>query len=267
MSNELVSILVLNYNNSNLLNRSINSCVNQTYKNLEILIFDDKSTDGSLKILKKIKKKQKIKFFVNRQSKFKEAALDAKNGYMSLLSHAKGEIIFLLDSDDYFKKDKVRNVINAYKKNKNIDLIQDLPLIKNKNKFKKHKNKNNILSYWPYFSPESCLSFKRKFIKKFDKANQNFSNKLEYKNVWLGFRLCTFSYFITKSFYSLNKNLTIYESQGESKKYKIFGLNWFIRILSSFNYLKKISKNKIDLNYNYDFLITKIFIKFMKLFK
>ncbi|MDB3888955.1 glycosyltransferase family 2 protein, partial [Candidatus Pelagibacter sp.] len=158
MSNELVSVLVLNYNNSHLLNRSINSCVNQTYKNLEILIFDDKSTDGSVKILKKIKKKHKIKFFINKRSKFKEAALDAKNGYMSLLSHAKGEIIFLLDSDDYFKKDKVRNVINAYKKNKNIDLIQDLPLIKNKNKLRKHKNKNNILSYWPYFSPESCLS-------------------------------------------------------------------------------------------------------------
>ena len=57
MSNELISILVLNYNNSKLLNRSINSCINQTYKNLEILIFDDKSTDNSIEILKKIKKK------------------------------------------------------------------------------------------------------------------------------------------------------------------------------------------------------------------
>jgi glycosyltransferase involved in cell wall biosynthesis len=267
MSNELISILVLNYNNSKLLNRSINSCINQTYKNLEVLIFDDKSTDNSVKLLKNIKKKHKIKFFVNKQSKFGEAALDAKNGYITLLKHAKGEIIFLLDSDDYFKKNKVKQVINAFKINRQIDLIQDLPLIKNKNKFKNQKNKNNFLSYWPYFSPESCLSFKRRFIKKFIKANWNFSNEFEYKNVWLGFRLCTYSYFITKSFYSLNKNLTIYESQGESKKYKIFRLNWFMRRLSSFNYLKKVSKNKINLNYNYDFLITNIFIKFLNLFK
>jgi glycosyltransferase involved in cell wall biosynthesis len=267
MSNELISILVLNYNNSKLLNRSINSCINQTYKNLEILIFDDKSTDNSIEILKKIKKKHKIRFFVNKFNKFSEAALDAKNGYMTLLKYSKGEIIFLLDSDDYFKKSKISTVINAFKKNRNIDLIQDLPLIKNKNKIKNQKNKNNILSYWPYFSPESCLSFRKKFIKKFNKVNSNFSNELEYKNVWFGFRLCIFSYFITKSFYSLNENLTIYESQGESKKYKIFGLNWFKRRLSSFNYLKKISKNRIDLKNNYDFLITKIFIKFLKLFK
>ena len=267
MSNELVSILVLNYNNSKLLKRSINSCINQTYKNLEILIFDDKSTDNSIEILKSIKRKYKIKFFRNKSQKFKEAAIDAKNGYMYLQKYSKGKIIFFLDSDDYFKKNKVSEIVKVFRKNKNIDLIQDLPLIKNKNKFKKKENKNNILSYWPFFSPESCLSFKKKFIKKFDKANRNFSNDLTYKNVWLGFRLCTYSYFVTKSFYSLNDNLTIYESQGESKKYKIFGFNWFNRRLSSFNYLKRITKNTINLKYNYDFLITKIFVKFFKLFQ
>ena len=45
--NHLVSILIVNYNNAKYLKRAINSCLNQTYKNIEILIYDDKSIDGS----------------------------------------------------------------------------------------------------------------------------------------------------------------------------------------------------------------------------
>ena len=55
---KLVSILIINYNNAKYLERAIKSCLNQTYKNIEILIFDDKSKDNSReKILKyKLKK-------------------------------------------------------------------------------------------------------------------------------------------------------------------------------------------------------------------
>ena len=48
----LVSILIANYNNKQFINRSINSCLNQQYKNIEIIIYDDLSTDGSQKLLK-----------------------------------------------------------------------------------------------------------------------------------------------------------------------------------------------------------------------
>ena len=43
----LVSILIANYNNKIYLKRCLNSCFNQKYKNLEIIIFDDCSLDGS----------------------------------------------------------------------------------------------------------------------------------------------------------------------------------------------------------------------------
>ena len=61
----LVSILIINYNNGKLLTRAINSCLEQKYKNIEILIFDDKSTDNSKKILKQYKKNKKIRIFFN----------------------------------------------------------------------------------------------------------------------------------------------------------------------------------------------------------
>ena len=50
----LVSILINNYNNQNFLKKSIDSCLNQTYKNLEIIIFDDNSTDDSFEKAKKL---------------------------------------------------------------------------------------------------------------------------------------------------------------------------------------------------------------------
>ena len=59
----LVSILILNYNNQQYLDKAIKSCLNQTHKNIEIVIYDDKSNDNSkLKILK-FKKNKKIKIF------------------------------------------------------------------------------------------------------------------------------------------------------------------------------------------------------------
>ena len=56
-----VSVLVANYNNSIYLNRCIKSIQNQNYKNIEIIVVDDNSTDNSIAILKKIKKITVIK--------------------------------------------------------------------------------------------------------------------------------------------------------------------------------------------------------------
>jgi len=134
----LVSILIINYNNKRLLKRSINSCLNQTYKNFEILIFDDSSSDGSIEILKKINNK-KVKVVFNNSKKTGIPALDAKNGYYNLINCSKGQIIFLLDSDDYFKKNKVFEVMSFFSKNRNIDLVQDLPILRYNNKKIKKK--------------------------------------------------------------------------------------------------------------------------------
>ena len=55
------SILITNYNKEKFLNNSIKSCLKQSYKNKEIIIFDDCSNDQSLKILKKFSKIKLIK--------------------------------------------------------------------------------------------------------------------------------------------------------------------------------------------------------------
>jgi len=67
--NTLISILIINYNNHSLLKRSIESCLKQSYKNIEILIFDDQSNDNSPNVLKKFIKKKKIKIYFKKKKK------------------------------------------------------------------------------------------------------------------------------------------------------------------------------------------------------
>ena len=51
-SSILVSILITNYNGEKFIDKSLESVVNQTYKNIEIIVGDDASTDGSVTLIK-----------------------------------------------------------------------------------------------------------------------------------------------------------------------------------------------------------------------
>ena len=258
-SKKLISILIINYNNAKFLDRAVRSCLNQTYKKLEILIYDDKSTDSSKKILKKYDKNRKIKYFINKSKKLNIPAFDAKNAYYYLIKRCKGEIVFLLDSDDYFIK-----IIKEFKKDNKINFVQNLPKIDTGKNFSiKRENKNNLLSYWPYLAPASCISFRRKFIKKFIKKNLPLEKK--YPDVWLDFRLGAFSYYEDRSFCSYNENLTVYQSHGESKKYPLFSKNWFKRRAHSFEYVNKITFGKLNLEFNLDFIISNVIYRALKI--
>ena len=66
------SVIVINYNNFKYLNRCLNSLIQQKYKNFEIVLVDDNSTDNSLELAKNFFKKQKFKknkIIVNKKKK------------------------------------------------------------------------------------------------------------------------------------------------------------------------------------------------------
>ena len=62
------SILIANYNNENFIEDCINSLLHQTYKNIEIIFFDDQSSDNSVK---KVKKFDKVNLIINSKKKKK----------------------------------------------------------------------------------------------------------------------------------------------------------------------------------------------------
>ena len=67
--NKKISVIVAVYNTEKYLDRCIESLLNQTYKNIELVIVEDCSTDSSRKLLKKYKGNKNIKVFYNRENR------------------------------------------------------------------------------------------------------------------------------------------------------------------------------------------------------
>ena len=253
MKKNFVSILITNYNKSRYLKKTISSCLNQNFDNKEILVFDDCSTDNSLKILNKFKK---IKVIRNKKKKFKSGPLNQIYGLNELFKISKGNIIFLLDSDDMFRKNKLFEISKIFKKNKKINFIQDTPLI---NLFKKRmllKKKKYFFSIWPSFFPTSCITFKRSFFQNFLKVLR----KNEFPNLEIDARLSIYAH-IRKQFFLTKKCLTIYnyDENGISSKYKKFSKNWWKKRDEAFSYMIFLMKKfDIKLFLGPDFYLTKI---------
>ena len=115
-----ISILITNFNKEKYIVKSIESVVNQNYSNFEIVVFDDCSTDNSINILKNF---EKLKIMINKKKQYKSSPLNQIYGIIELFKKSKGDIIFLLDGDDQFKKNKIQIVVNEFKKNKNLKFI------------------------------------------------------------------------------------------------------------------------------------------------
>ena len=94
-NNELISIIVPVYNVEKYLKRCISSIIEQTYKNIEIILVDDGSTDKSLEICKKYSKTDKR---INVYHK-KNGGLSSARNYG--IKKSKGNYIIFVDSDDY----------------------------------------------------------------------------------------------------------------------------------------------------------------------
>ena len=255
----LVSILIANYNNSLYIQQCINSLNSQTYKNFEIIFFDDNSSDNSLEIIKKF---TNVKIIENKiQTKF--ASINQLNAFKKAFEISKGDLVFLLDSDDYFEKEKIGKLVDYFDNNRQAKIVFDCPFIVKNNDIYAEKAKDKFLkTYWPYIHPTSCISIKK------DCFNEviNLISYEDYTDVWSDLRICLFSKYILKDFHILNENLTFYRKSDSnvSSKFKTFSKNWWKRRKQAHQFFKKFSEdNGLDFNKNFDFLVTKIICKFL----
>lgn len=103
----LVSVIIPCFNNKKWVEEAIQSVFNQTWKNLEILVFDDGSTDGSSEILESLKlQDSRLKIFGDGKNHGIVYALN----YM--LTVARGEYIARMDSDDVCKHDRIEKQVS-----------------------------------------------------------------------------------------------------------------------------------------------------------
>lgn len=133
---DLISIAMTTYNGESFIKEQINSLLNQTYKNLEIIICDDGSTDKTIEIIREYEQKDKrIKLFQNEKN------LGVLKNFEKAISLCSGEYIALSDQDDIWLENKIEILLHEIGENILIfhddKLIDEDGIIQEKSFFKK----------------------------------------------------------------------------------------------------------------------------------
>ena len=265
-NNPLISIIITNYNKSKFIIKGVKSCLNQKYKEIEIIFFDDNSSDDSLKKIKDFKKKNEInlKIIPNKKKKNNTSPINQMIGVNKSLKYVKGKFIFLLDSDDFFHKKKLFDIVRIFERDNKKKLIIDLPIYKyEKKEIKKNYKNISYKNKWPKFPPTSCMSFETKTLKKVIKK----ISFRKYPNLAIDFFLAVYYYVILKNFYIHKSHLTYYRqlTNGTDSIYlKYRTKKWWIRRKEAFEFLNDLLvKNRLPANKGLDFVITNFFNKIL----
>ena len=142
MYNSLVSIIIPVYNRKDLVVSAIECSINQTYKNIEIIIGDNCSTDGTWDIIEEYSKKDKrIILFRN------ESNIGPVKNWINCIKHSKGEFIKILFSDDTMDLNWIEEAIKPLNADKNIGFsfspakiyLKNKPMVERYNLFKYDK--------------------------------------------------------------------------------------------------------------------------------
>ena len=103
----LVSVIIPLYNRENTIRRAVDSILNQTYTNIEVLVVDDGSIDHSVQMLDKYIDDDRVKVFCQKQNRGANAARNRG------IREAKGEYIAFHDSDDAWVPDKLEKQLKC----------------------------------------------------------------------------------------------------------------------------------------------------------
>ena len=253
------SVVIANFNSENYIEECIQSLQSQTYKDIEIIFFDDNSSDNSLD---KIKKFSNVKVIDNK-NQTKYGSLNQLNAFRESINQSTGDLIFFLDSDDYFHEKKVETIVNYFKNNKETKIVFDLPIniYENSNYIEKGK-KNFFKTYWPFIHPTSCITIKKEV---FNKLFTSISSK-DFTDVWMDLRICLYAKYILKKFNKVDENLTYYRrtESNISSKFKKYSKSWWKRRSQAHEYFHFFCKNNdIKFKKNLDYLLTKFICLFI----
>lgn len=113
MKQPLVSIVVTCYNYEKYVGEAIESALRQTYKNLEVIVIDDGSTDNSLEVINRFNSKLRV---ISRKNK---GIVYTRN---EALRVAKGDFLCFLDADDYFDNDYIEKMLVVAQRH-NADIV------------------------------------------------------------------------------------------------------------------------------------------------
>lgn len=181
-----ISIIVPVYNSQLYIEKCISSLLNQTYKNIELLIIDDGSTDNSTSIIKKLKKQD------GRIKLIRQKNLGANIARGRGIKNASGEYCMFVDSDDWIELDTVEKLVR-YLESGEYDIIKyngitepnkklkNFYLTENDENLKMDKNKIYNLLLTTNILNNMCFTiYKTDIIKNVKTFNYSMSNCEDY---------------------------------------------------------------------------------------
>ena len=269
-----ISIIIPTYNRVSLLKKAVSSVITQTYKNFEIIIIDNYSTDGTLKYLEQLKD-NRINFYQIRNN-----GIISKSRNFGIYKSL-GKYIAFLDDDDWWDKNKLSET--KLKLNKGFDFVYHNVFVHG-NKIKKS---NLRLLKKPIFEDLYCkgntivtssVVVKKKLLLDIGKMSEekNLIASEDY-DTWLKIAKITNKFFLIKrclghyrvskkSFWNNNKNIKkIFKNsdqiiQNHKKDYHndINDITWVDYLKAKYSsesgnfkrsnfYLKRLSKKNIDI--------------------
>jgi glycosyltransferase involved in cell wall biosynthesis len=229
-----VSVIIPTYNRKNLVIKAIKSIIKQTYKNWELIIIDDGSTDNTREKIKLYLKNKRIKYYYKKNG----GASSARNYG---IKKAQGNYIAFLDSDDEFLKKNIEIQLREIKKHHadmllcNVFEYRENKKIKNRFNFKKSflvKKTDIFNNKIPFLS----FFLKRDLAKKilFDE-NMPSSNDFDFvlRSSLSGAKIVFSNYRLIKTHKSIKRSRISTDFEGKIKGYQLI--------------IKKIKKNKYQL--------------------
>ena len=132
---DLISVIVPIYNVEKYLTKCLDSIINQTYKNLEIILVDDGSPDNCPKICDEYAKRDKRIKVIHKKNQGVSVARNVG------IESSEGKYICFVDSDDFISNDFLTKLINKIKEENSDAVICDYYTYKNDKEYK-HINKN-----------------------------------------------------------------------------------------------------------------------------
>lgn len=134
-NNDLVSVVIPCYNAEKYIEKCLQSVLNQTHTNLEIIVIDDASTDKSLEIISKIEDKR-LKIVQNQTN---EGIVKSLN---KAIKQANGKYIARLDADDFMQQERIEKQVNFLENHQDIALVGSNHILVDENE--------NVLQYVSY---------------------------------------------------------------------------------------------------------------------
>lgn len=113
---ELVSVCIPAYNNARYISRTIESVLNQTYRNIEVVVVDDCSKDNTVEIVRSIKD-SRVRLICNEKN------LGMTGNWNKCIRESKGKYVKLLPGDDFIYEDCIERSLAVLKKHKEVSLV------------------------------------------------------------------------------------------------------------------------------------------------